>query len=646
MSETPKDGALRGNDTNTGVVTKRSRGVPTIRADRRSPEETQSMKGWLKLMVIAAALFPALAPAASWWNNDWKYRKEISFDLSATGADVSGTPQDVPVLIRLSLANFSYFNDTKADGSDFRLVAGDDKTPLKFHFEKYDPQNQMALLWVRVPQITGGSKTEKIYAYYGNADAPAAADVPGTYDAQQSLVLSFAETTGLPGDSTAYKNNPSASTAVLTPASLIAGGAKFAGKESITLPATASLRLLPNQGLTASAWVRIEQPQQATVFALSDQGKTLAVTIDGSKLVAQAALGGAPVTVSQATDLTLSQWHHVAVTAAGAKLTLYVDGVAAGSAPVTLVEIGGTFSIGAMDGTKFLTGEVDEVEVAKVARSADWIKASARGQGMDANLVVYGADGQKEASGQGSYFVTIAKNLTIDGWVVIGICMAMLATALVIMVVKALFLTRVERANARFLKEFRRLSGDATVLDKPATAEEDDLDDAPSMADLANDNNEYGASTLYRLYHHGVREVNKRVAAQSVGARRANILSPQSIDAIHAAMDGTMTRLQQSLSSQMVLLTIAISGGPFLGLLGTVIGVMITFAAIALSGDVNVNAIAPGTAAALAATVAGLSVAIPALFGYNWLNTRIKSISADNRVFVDEFVTRLAEQYS
>jgi biopolymer transport protein ExbB len=96
----------------------------------------------------------------------------------------------------------------------------------------------------------------------------------------------------------------------------------------------------------------------------------------------------------------------------------------------------------------------------------------------------------------------------------------------------------------------------------------------------------------------------------------------------------------------MVLLTIAISGGPFLGLLGTVIGVMITFAAIALSGDVNINAIAPGTAAALAATVAGLAVAIPSLFGYNWLNSRIKSISADNRVFVDEFVTRVAEQYS
>ncbi len=605
------------------------------------------MKGWMKLLVVATALVPALALAASWWNNDWKYRKEISFDMSPTGADIAATTQDDLVLVRLSLANFSYFNDTKPDGSDFRVVASDDKTPLKFHFEKYDPQNQMALLWVRVPQITGGSKTDKIYAYYGNPDAPAAADNPGTYDAQQALVLSFSETTGLPLDSTAYKNNPSASTAVLTPASLIGGGAKFAGKESITVPATASLRLLPNQGFTASAWLRIEQAQQAAVFALTDQGKSIQLDLDGAKPVARAEFGAAPITVTAGSDLTLSQWHHVAITAGAGKLTLYVDGVATGSAPLTLQELGGTFTIGAADGAKFLTGDIDEVEVSKVARSGDWIKASARGQGMDANLVIYGADGQREASGQTTYFVTIAKNLTADGWVVIGICMAMLVIALLIMIVKAFFLSRVEKANARFLKEFRRLSADdATALDETTEEEDEDLDDAPSMASLANDQNKYGASTLYRLYHHGVREVNKRISAQSVSAARANVLSPQSIDAIRAAMDGTMTRLQQSLSSQMVLLTIAISGGPFLGLLGTVIGVMITFAAIALSGDVNVNAIAPGVAAALAATVAGLAVAIPALFGYNWLNTRIKSISADNRVFVDEFVTLLAEQYS
>ncbi|MEJ0004908.1 MAG: DUF2341 domain-containing protein [Steroidobacteraceae bacterium] len=610
------------------------------------------MKRSVKWLALGAVLVPLLAQAASsWWNNDWKYRKEIGFDLSAAGADVAGTPQDVPVLVRLSLANFSYFNDTKPDGSDFRLLAGDDKTPLKFHFEKYDPQDQMALLWVRVPQITGGSKTDKIYTYYGNADSPGAADVPGTYDVSQVLVLSFAESSGVPQDGTAYKNNPSTSTAVLTPASLIAGGAKFSGKESITVPATASLRLLPAQGLTASAWLRISQGQKAAVLDLSEQGKSLQLALDGSRLVAKLSGGGTPASVTQTTDLALNQWHHVAVTAGADKLTLYVDGVAVGSSPAKLEEIGGTLTIGAAGGTDFLTGDLDEVEVSKVVRTADWIKASARVQGMDSNMIVYGTDGQREGSGQTSYFFAIAKNLTADGWVVIGICMAMLVVALLIMVLKAIFLSRVERANGRFLSEFRRLSGDATALDKPdsaghATVEEETLVDAPSMAQLAGDPNKFGASTLYRLYHHGVFELNKRLSGQTVSAKRAEILSPQSISAIRAAMDSSQTRLQQTLSSQMVLLTIAISGGPFLGLLGTVIGVMITFAAIALSGDVNVNAIAPGVAAALAATVAGLSVAIPALFGYNWLNTRIKSITADNRVFVDEFVTRIAEQYS
>jgi biopolymer transport protein ExbB len=230
------------------------------------------MKVQARFIATFALLVPVVALAAgSWWSNDWKYRKEMSLDATAAGADITGTPLEVPVLIRLSLGNFSYFSDTKPDGSDFRLIAGDDKTPLKFHFEKYDVANQMALLWVRVPQITGGAKTDKLYAYYGNPDAPNAADIPGTYDVSQVLVLPFSETSGVPADLTAYKNNPSASTAQLTPASLIGGGAKFSGQESITVPATASLRLLPDQGLTASAWLRIDQAQQATVFQLADR---------------------------------------------------------------------------------------------------------------------------------------------------------------------------------------------------------------------------------------------------------------------------------------------------------------------------------------------------------------------------------------
>jgi biopolymer transport protein ExbB len=595
-----------------------------------------------------------LAAGTSWWNSDWKYRKEIDFDLSPTGADVAGTAQNVPVLIRLSLGNFNFFNDIKSDGSDFRAIGGDDKTPLKFHIERFDAQNQLAFIWVAMPRLTGGVKTDKIYLYYGNSSAGPVVDQSGTFDVDQTLVLEFNQANGLPLDATAYKNNPSASTAELDPASLIAGGVKFSGAQSITLPATASLRLLPTQGLTASAWVRIAAPQNAAyLLALADQGREVVLGIDGAHAFARYSGVGAPVTVTQSgSELSMGDWHFLALTAGAGQLTLYVDGVLAGQANVTLQEIGGNFTIGASNhASNFLTAQVDEVSVSKSARSPDWIKAVARSQGATAPLVVYGTDGQREG-GQTSYMLTIAKNLTIDGWVIIVILLTMLVLALAIILLKAIYLGRVERANVRFLGDYHRLPAHAdtrTLLETRAEAaapgKDGKIEDEVEDAALGDDSDKYGASTLYRLYHMGAIELDKRLAGQAVGAQRAAILSSQSIEAIRASMDATLTRLQQRLSAQMVLLTIAISGGPFLGLLGTVIGVMITFAAIAASGDVNVNAIAPGTAAALAATVAGLSVAIPCLFGYNWLNMRIKSITANNRVFLDEFVARLAEQY-
>src|SRR5215469_937126 len=134
--------------------------------------------------------------AFAWWNGDWSYRKEITFDLSPTGADIPGAPTDVPILIRLSLGNFQYFADAKPDGSDFRFVAADDKTPLKFHIDRFDPQAQIALVWVRVPRLAGGANTDKIFLYYGNKKAVSASDAPGSYDVNQALVYHFGTPAG------------------------------------------------------------------------------------------------------------------------------------------------------------------------------------------------------------------------------------------------------------------------------------------------------------------------------------------------------------------------------------------------------------------------------------------------------------------
>ncbi len=117
------------------------------------------------------------------------------------------------------------------------------------------------------------------------------------------------------------------------------------------------------------------------------------------------------------------------------------------------------------------------------------------------------------------------------------------------------------------------------------------------------------------------------------------------MQSIKTALEGGLTREIQNLNSNLTFLTIGIAGGPYLGLLGTVIGVMVTFAVIAKSGQVEVNSIAPGIAGALLATVAGLVVAIPALFAYSFVSSKIKDTVTEMQIFIDEFLAKIAEFY-
>ena len=603
------------------------------------------MKNWVRLSTCLALIVLGngwALDAHAWWNGDWNYRKEIDFDLAPKGADIPGAPTDVPVLIRLSLGNFQYFNDAKPDGSDFRFVAADDKTPLKFHIERFDPQTQIALVWVRVPRLTGGASTDKIFLYYGNKNAPSAADAPGTYDASQALVYHFAGPKDSPQDSTGYKSEPSAFDAELNPASLIGGGVKFSGSQTITIPGNGAVHLAPNKGLTLSAWVRFAAGQNdADIAQLADQGRELVLGVAGTQAFARYNGGTQPVTLTQTGELTTGEWHHLAVRIGDGRLTLFVDGTDVGHTNTEVQEIGGVLTIGGTAAkSNYFTGELDELEVSSSVRSADWLKAAARSQGMVAPLVVYGGDTQKEG-GKESYFATTLRNVTVDGWVVISLLALMFIIAMFIMAAKGYFLARVAAGNKKFLEMFGKMSADPAALERKLGRDAPD-DDGTEL----DEGGEFGVSTLWPLYHHGMRETMKRLEGQPAGADRVRTLSAQSIEAIRAGLDAQLTRLVQQLNRQMVWLTLAIAGGPFLGLLGTVVGDMITFAAIAASGDVNINAIAPGTAAALVATVAGLGVAIPCLFGYNYLNTRVKEISADMRVFSDEFVARIAETYS
>jgi biopolymer transport protein ExbB len=592
------------------------------------------MIGWrARLLSVLCGLAAALvAPAANaWWNDEWSFRKELTLDLSAAGANIPQSATDVPVLVRLSIANFPYFADTKPDGADLRFIAADDKSPLKFHVEKFDPQAQIALLWVRLPQVSGGLNADKFYLYYGNPEATAAADVAGSFDADQALVYHFAAAPPAVQDATGYKNEPQAAAGAFEPASLIGAGLRLDGTAALSVPAAPVLQFAPAKGFAISAWLKVDGAQQAVVASLQEGGRELALGLDGERAYAMWRDGGREVTAAQPAGTLTDGWHHVALRAADGKLALLVDGVAVAEAAATLQAINGALVIGGAAG-KFYRGDLDEVQVASAGRSDAWLRAAATSQGVIAPLLVYGGDAQKEGAESPSHFATTLQNVTVDGWVIIAVLAVMFVVSMLIMIVKLLNLLRVSSANRKFIEAFHLLRDDPTALGRQHGKDEGAI--------------RFSGSTLWDLYHDGVQETLKRVEGRAAGAAPVQNLSAASIEAIRATLDASVTRRVQALQSQMVWLTISISGGPFLGLLGTVVGVMIVFAGIAASGDVNVNAIAPGTAAALVATVAGLGVAIPCLFGYNYLNTRIKDIVADMRVFVDEFITRVAETYS
>lgn len=573
--------------------------------------------------------------ASAWWNGEWTLRKPIVIDTTDVGGDALG---GVPVLVRLHEGNFA-FDQVKSDGTDLRFVAADDKTLLPYHIEKLDTVLNEAFVWVKVPDLKAGGKTT-IYLYYGNAGNKAVKveDPKGTYDAETTLVYHFGEHAQAAYDFSG-NGNGTQSSGVATDGAIIGTGLHLDGKTPLTVAGSASFAWADHGNLTWSAWVRpTTLAANQIIFSRRENGHSFIVGIDNGVPFAQINDGSGNVRTQAGAPIAANTWKHLAVIAGSSRVALLVDGENYASVSASLPALNGD----ALMGESF-TGDIDELEISKTARSVGFVKFAAYSQGGErgAKMIALGADEQETglfSALKTGYVGVIIGSLTVDGWVVIGLLAVMSGISWYVMIRKGLVLNKVGKGNEAFVKEWSQVATNLSVLDEHEEAKTMGGRLDPKRHRSMRD------SSLYKIYHVGIEEIRHRHSSDPRGS--ANVLSTRSIEAIKASLDGVLTRETQKLNTGMVLLTIAISGGPFLGLLGTVVGVMITFAAVAQAGDVNVNAIAPGIAAALAATVAGLAVAIPALFGYNYLLTRIKSATTDMHVFIDEFITKLAEFYS
>jgi biopolymer transport protein ExbB len=235
---------------------------------------------------------------------------------------------------------------------------------------------------------------------------------------------------------------------------------------------------------------------------------------------------------------------------------------------------------------------------------------------------VFGADEQQAGK---SYFGFILAAMPIDAWVVVCVLGLMMLVSWIIMIGKSRNYGSIARANSVFIRYFHEAAGAP-------------LDHLASNNKVPEDVK--SESSLWRLYQIAIDEMRRRHDR----GYDLNAVSNATLGAIRAAMDGVMVRENERLAKRMNWLSTSIEGAPYVGLFGTVLGIMLVFVVAAMAGAVDINSVAPGMAAALLCTAAGLGVAIPALFGYNWLAARADAISADMAVFVDEFATRLAEE--
>jgi biopolymer transport protein TolQ len=212
---------------------------------------------------------------------------------------------------------------------------------------------------------------------------------------------------------------------------------------------------------------------------------------------------------------------------------------------------------------------------------------------------------------------------TLEAKVIIFCLVIFSIVAWTVMIAKALQMRRAKKLNLFFNGEFRTQKNVLDVFDRRVQAE---------------------GCPMFMVYQAGSVELDTRLKLPD-GSGRKKFVSLKGMEHVKRSLENTVAQESLKLESGLIILAIAVSGGPFLGLLGTVWGVMSTFGHVAQQQNATLTAMAPGVAAALITTVAGLLVAIPSMFGYNWLvhNLRVLTVELDN--FAQELVSKMETEY-
>ena len=228
------------------------------------------------------------------------------------------------------------------------------------------------------------------------------------------------------------------------------------------------------------------------------------------------------------------------------------------------------------------------------------------------------------AAGESSAIAFALKNATTEGMVTMGMLVVVSLFSWSVIINKAIQLRRARKMGDKFYAAWKK---------------------SKDPMEIAKSGTEFLGSPGFEIYRAAAEEIDLQLSTNSILVKGEKRLSLGSFELVRAALERTAAAQALVLEKGMIVLTTAVAGGPFIGLLGTVFGVMEVFAGIAVKQAASITAMAPGVAGALLNTIIGLVVAIPAMFAYNFQVTNIRGMTSELDNLVSELATALDHKY-
>ncbi|HLP43105.1 MAG TPA: DUF2341 domain-containing protein, partial [Fibrobacteria bacterium] len=334
----------------------------------------------------------------------WKYSARIQINTTSTGANVSGSVTNFPLLIRLDANNF-IFSQAHISGNDIRFE-DPDGTSLSYHIERWDAARKVAEVWVKVPQVDGGSNLDYVNMYWGNASASAASSGSGVFS-NYKVVWHLGESPGgsapqfTDASGNANHGTAQAGAAGDSLTSAIGRGFKLDGSSKYV---TSAVSFADPTTVTAGGWFKTITTSGGGIISFSSNqtgilgDRDRALWMDNTGKLSFGTNPGSSNVVTSTSAYNDGRWHHAVGRISAAGTYLYVDGVSVasngttGSSSYTGYWRGGYWDNSTWTPTAtsfYLNGTLDEIWASHSELSADFIKLAYETQKPSTTVLTY-----------------------------------------------------------------------------------------------------------------------------------------------------------------------------------------------------------------------------------------------------------------